>query len=64
MFSGPARHQDVAMRMKQHEANGRAVAEFLAHQPKLSRLAYPAWRPTRSTRWPPAAEGLRVNDEL
>jgi len=31
----------LPLRMKQHEANGRAVAEFLAHQPKLSRLAYP-----------------------
>jgi cystathionine beta-lyase/cystathionine gamma-synthase len=31
----------LPLRMKQHEENGRAVAEFLAHQPKLSRLAYP-----------------------
>ncbi len=31
----------LPLRMKQHEENGRAVAEFLATQPKLSRLAYP-----------------------
>jgi len=31
----------LAVRMKAHEENGRAVAEFLATQSKLSRLAYP-----------------------
>ena len=31
----------LVLRMKQHEENGRAVAEFLSTQPKLSRLAYP-----------------------
>jgi cystathionine beta-lyase/cystathionine gamma-synthase len=31
----------LPLRMKQHEENGRAVAEFLSAQPKLSRLAYP-----------------------
>jgi cystathionine beta-lyase/cystathionine gamma-synthase len=31
----------LPLRMKQHEENGRAVAEFLATQPKVSRLAYP-----------------------
>jgi cystathionine beta-lyase/cystathionine gamma-synthase len=31
----------LPLRMKQHEENGRAVAEFLSTQPKLSRLAYP-----------------------
>ena len=31
----------LPLRMKQHEENGRAVAEFLATQPKLKRLAYP-----------------------
>jgi cystathionine beta-lyase/cystathionine gamma-synthase len=31
----------LPLRMKQHEENGRAVAEFLTTQPKLSRLAYP-----------------------
>jgi cystathionine beta-lyase/cystathionine gamma-synthase len=31
----------LALRMKQHEENGRAVAEFLSTQPKLTRLAYP-----------------------
>jgi cystathionine beta-lyase/cystathionine gamma-synthase len=31
----------LALRMKQHDENGRAVAEFLATQPKLTRLAYP-----------------------
>jgi cystathionine beta-lyase/cystathionine gamma-synthase len=31
----------LPLRMKQHEENGRAVADFLATQPKLKRLAYP-----------------------
>jgi cystathionine beta-lyase/cystathionine gamma-synthase len=31
----------LPLRMKQHEENGRAVAEFLSMQPKLTRLAYP-----------------------
>jgi cystathionine beta-lyase/cystathionine gamma-synthase len=31
----------LPLRMKQHEENGRAVAEFLALQPKVKRLAYP-----------------------
>jgi cystathionine beta-lyase/cystathionine gamma-synthase len=31
----------LPVRMKQHEENGRAVAEFLSTQPKLTRLAYP-----------------------
>ncbi len=31
----------LPLRMKQHEENGRAVAEFLATQSKLKRLAYP-----------------------
>ena len=31
----------LPLRMKQHEENGRAVAEFLSRQPKLTRLAYP-----------------------
>ncbi len=31
----------LPLRMKQHEENGRAVAEFLSSQPKLTRLAYP-----------------------
>src|ERR1035437_2944975 len=31
----------LPLRVKQHEENGRAVAEFLSTQPKLSRLAYP-----------------------
>jgi cystathionine beta-lyase/cystathionine gamma-synthase len=31
----------MPLRIKQHEENGRAVAEFLATQPKVSRLAYP-----------------------
>lgn len=31
----------LPLRMKQHEENGRAVAEFLATQPKVKRLAYP-----------------------
>jgi cystathionine beta-lyase/cystathionine gamma-synthase len=31
----------LALRMKQHEENGRAVAEFLSKQPKIKRLAYP-----------------------
>lgn len=31
----------LPLRMKQHEENGRAVAEFLATQPMVSRLAYP-----------------------
>lgn len=31
----------LALRMRQHEENGRAVAEFLSMQPKVKRLAYP-----------------------
>jgi cystathionine beta-lyase/cystathionine gamma-synthase len=31
----------LALRMKQHEENGRAVAEFLSTQSKVKRLAYP-----------------------
>ena len=31
----------LPLRMKQHEENGRAVAEFLSTHPKLTRLAYP-----------------------
>ena len=31
----------LPLRMRQHEENGRAVAEFLSTQPKLKRLAYP-----------------------
>jgi cystathionine beta-lyase/cystathionine gamma-synthase len=31
----------LALRMKQHEENGRAVAAFLSTQPKVKRLAYP-----------------------
>src|SRR5271165_2258036 len=31
----------LPLRMKQHDENGRAVAEFLSTQPKLKRLAYP-----------------------
>jgi cystathionine beta-lyase/cystathionine gamma-synthase len=31
----------LPLRMKQHDENGRAVAEFLSTQPKLTRLAYP-----------------------
>jgi len=31
----------LPLRMRQHEENGRAVAEFLSTQPKLTRLAYP-----------------------
>ncbi len=31
----------LPLRMKQHEENGRAVADFLSTQPKLKRLAYP-----------------------
>jgi cystathionine beta-lyase/cystathionine gamma-synthase len=31
----------LPLRMKQHEENGRAVAEFLSSQPKIKRLSYP-----------------------
>ena len=31
----------LPLRVKQHEENGRAVAEYLAGHPKVSRLAYP-----------------------
>jgi len=31
----------MPLRIKQHEENGRAVAEFLAGQPKASKVAYP-----------------------
>jgi cystathionine beta-lyase/cystathionine gamma-synthase len=31
----------LPLRMKQHEENGRAVAQFLTTQPKVNRLAYP-----------------------
>ena len=31
----------LPLRIRQHEENGRAVAEFLATHPKVSKLAYP-----------------------
>jgi cystathionine beta-lyase/cystathionine gamma-synthase len=31
----------LPLRMKQHEENGRAIADFLTAQPKLKRLSYP-----------------------
>ena len=31
----------LPLRMRQHEENGRAVAEFLSTQPKIKRLSYP-----------------------
>jgi cystathionine beta-lyase/cystathionine gamma-synthase len=31
----------LPLRMRQHEENGRAVAEFLSGQPKIKRLSYP-----------------------
>lgn len=31
----------LPLRMRQHEENGRAVAEFLSAQPKVNRLSYP-----------------------
>ncbi|HTV14425.1 MAG TPA: PLP-dependent aspartate aminotransferase family protein [Acidobacteriaceae bacterium] len=31
----------LAVRMRQHDANGRAVAAFLAEHPKVSRVSYP-----------------------
>jgi cystathionine beta-lyase/cystathionine gamma-synthase len=31
----------LPLRMKQHEENGRAVAEYLSTQPKIKRLSYP-----------------------
>jgi cystathionine beta-lyase/cystathionine gamma-synthase len=31
----------LPLRMRQHEENGRAVAEFLSSQPKIKRLSYP-----------------------
>ena len=31
----------LPLRVRQHEENGRAVAEFLLHHPKISKLAYP-----------------------
>lgn len=34
----------LAVRMKAHEENGRAVAEFLSTHPKVARLAYPGLR--------------------
>ncbi len=37
----------LPLRMKQHEENGRAVAEFLSMQPKLTRLAYPGLKSHR-----------------
>ena len=37
----------LPLRMRQHEQNGRAVAEFLSTQPKLTRLAYPGLKSHR-----------------
>ena len=51
----------LPLRMKQHEENGRAVAEFLATQTKLTRLAYPG---LKSHPQHEAAEGLWVNAEF
>ena len=55
----------LPLRMKQHEENGRAVAEFLSTQPKLKRLAYPGLKshPQHATGGE-AAAGIRVDDEL
>ena len=36
-----SRNKTLPLRMKQHEENGRAVAEFLSTQSKVTRLAYP-----------------------
>ncbi len=55
----------LPLRIKQHEENGRAVAEFLSDAPKVSKLAYPGLKThpqydlARET-----AEGLRLDDEL
>ena len=37
--------------MAQHNANGLALAEFLAGHPKVTRVLYPGLPTTRSTRW-------------
>lgn len=34
----------LAVRMKQHDANGRAVAEYLARHPKIGKVLYPGLR--------------------
>jgi cystathionine beta-lyase/cystathionine gamma-synthase len=42
VLPGAARHQDACRcAVRQHEENGRAVAEFLSTHPKVSKLAYP-----------------------
>jgi len=37
----------LPLRMRQHEENGRAVAEFLSGQPKVKRLSYPGLKDHR-----------------
>src|SRR5207249_11154441 len=44
----------LALRMRQHDANGRRIADWLAQHPKVERVYYPGLPRTRSTR-PPAA---------
>ena len=49
----------LPLRMAQHNANGQALAEFLAGHPKVTRVSTPGCRTIRSTRWPAADAGLR-----
>ena len=41
VLPGAARHQTLPLRIKQHEENGLAVAEYLSTHPKVKQLAYP-----------------------
>ena len=40
----------LAVRMRQHCENARAIAAWLERQPSVSKVLYPACRPTRATR--------------
>ncbi len=55
----------LPLRIKQHEENGRAVAEFLSTHPKVTqaRLSGPQ-EPSAIRSGREAAEGLRLHDEL
>ena len=41
MLSPIAKHQNLAIRMRQHESNAKEVAAFLASHPKVEKTYYP-----------------------
>ena len=45
----------LAVRMKQHDANGRTIARFLEDHPRVKHVLYPDFPRTRTTTWPCAS---------